>query len=449
MPLAPRTGGSWGLDGAGALSLHLLAQRVSRFFPNNIPPLVDLSGKKHLHTAVVRLPAVHPPLLAHVIQEALRCGMQMTAEEKSRNRMLPSDLLVLEPLYWDALAALGSGAAPDHIVWHLLLQPVEPRATAITAAPITASAASIAPGCSLVTMASPPAQQDLTVSRVPHIGGALGLLLASRARGVHNVAANATATPAATSVVAAAPLVMLLKMDVAGLPVAATRSSLLPGAQGPPLRVDRSSWRRLAAATARARSFAERVLGISVGTGDRGGQYRRGGGILPAAQANAQAIGNSHEYASYGGGGGRGKLGGESTAYGRTGRGVGGGHVRGGSARGFGARSGSPGDGGGGGGRDGGGRWGKSGERGPQGGSRGTGGDGGYEGLGAYGHSRGYRGGGGGFHSERGQCGSRGGERRGGYGRGGGEPSSGYGRGQGRQHVPGYSSQGGRRGSRT
>ncbi|GIL86379.1 hypothetical protein Vretimale_11678 [Volvox reticuliferus] len=430
MPLGPHTGGSWGLDGAGALSLHSLAQRVSRFFPNNIPPLVDMSGKKHLHTAVVRLPGVHPPLLACVVQEALRCGMQLTAEEKSRNRMLPSDLLVSEPLYRDAMAALGSGATLDHIVWHLMLQAVEPKSAATTASPSTATATTMSPK---VGALSPPAHQGFTANRVPQIGGALGLLLAVRARGLHDGAAAAAAT---------ARSAMLLKLDVAGLPVAATRASLLPGAQGPPLRVDRSSWRRLAAATARARSFAERVLGISLGTGAPAGQYRRGGGNMPAAQANAHAIGNSHEYASYGGDGSRGNGGGGVRTYGWTGRGDGGGRGRGeGSVRDFGAQSGFSGGGGGGP------RGGRSGGWGLQGRSRGAAGNGGYEGRGGYGRGRGCSGGGGngGFYSERGQCGSRSGEARGGYGRGGGRYNSGYGPGQGRQHAPAYSSQGERR----
>lgn len=45
LSVAPGKGGSWGLDGAGALSLPLLAKRISRFFPNNIPALLDTSGR--------------------------------------------------------------------------------------------------------------------------------------------------------------------------------------------------------------------------------------------------------------------------------------------------------------------------------------------------------------------------------------------------------------------
>ncbi len=44
-PALPTAGPSWGLDGAGALSLALLARRVARFFPNNLPPLLDVSGE--------------------------------------------------------------------------------------------------------------------------------------------------------------------------------------------------------------------------------------------------------------------------------------------------------------------------------------------------------------------------------------------------------------------
>lgn len=40
------------------------------------------AGKKYAHTAVVRLPVVQPTLLAHVVQEALRCGMLLSAAEK-------------------------------------------------------------------------------------------------------------------------------------------------------------------------------------------------------------------------------------------------------------------------------------------------------------------------------------------------------------------------------
>lgn len=71
---------------AGGLQLHVLAQRVAVYFPNNITRLVDMSGKKHLHQGVVRLPIVVPQRLAHVIQEALRQGAELRPEERVSRR---------------------------------------------------------------------------------------------------------------------------------------------------------------------------------------------------------------------------------------------------------------------------------------------------------------------------------------------------------------------------
>ncbi|KXZ43874.1 hypothetical protein GPECTOR_78g62 [Gonium pectorale] len=231
-------GGSWGLDGAGALSLHLLAARVTRFFPRCIPPLVDLSGKKHLHTAVVRLPVVSPQLLATVVQEALRCGMQISAEEQDRNRMLPSDLLVSEALYREALAGLrqaaaaaavavdsdadaGPGPGPtanpdiDRVAWHLLLAPMPPPKVA---APAPAGAAAVVPsvsGAGGAGVGGGGGGNGGTGGGL-RVGGALGLLLSQRSR-------------AAAAPPPAGPPPVALCVDVAGLPVASTRAALLPG----------------------------------------------------------------------------------------------------------------------------------------------------------------------------------------------------------------------------
>ncbi|GFR50080.1 hypothetical protein Agub_g12224, partial [Astrephomene gubernaculifera] len=212
--------GSWGLDGAGALSLHLLAQRVARYFPAAIPPLLDMSGKKHLHTAVVRLPFVSPGLLAHVIQEGLRCGLQLSQEEQARNRVLPATLLVPQPLFRAAAAAVaaaaGGGAAageavsaaavrpspspsPRHVAWQLLLLREErereglregetrgqqqPATAAPAVVPATAAAAAPAPVPSvggMVAVGGAGAGGGVGRSPLPLLGGALGLLLGRR-----------------------------------------------------------------------------------------------------------------------------------------------------------------------------------------------------------------------------------------------------------------------------
>ncbi|GAX74490.1 hypothetical protein CEUSTIGMA_g1939.t1 [Chlamydomonas eustigma] len=82
-----------------SMALALLAHEIKNAFPSNIERLLDLSGKRYLHTAVVKLAPADPRLLANVIREALQCGAQMTAVEQHRKVFQPSELLVSSHLH--------------------------------------------------------------------------------------------------------------------------------------------------------------------------------------------------------------------------------------------------------------------------------------------------------------------------------------------------------------
>lgn len=276
--------------------------------PRTPPPMRP--GKKYLHTAVVRLPFVHPPLLAHVVQEALRGGVQLSEEEQvrqhecmtsgnsvrhvrrcsccvsavmnglasplcarpvpttpcpfprtgphpppslspthpqARNRIQPADLIVSTSEYGRAVAALsaadkqaGAPTTAAAIAWHLLLTP--PAAALSASQSAAPSAAPPAPTTTAAAQADArtpaPAPASSVGSVAALVGGALGLLLSRQQQRQETATAHAPAPlqsaagPAAAAAGPSRESPVVLCLDVAGLPVAATNAALLEGGVG-------------------------------------------------------------------------------------------------------------------------------------------------------------------------------------------------------------------------
>ncbi|KAF8063012.1 ALKBH8 [Scenedesmus sp. PABB004] len=92
---APRALG-FELSGDADLDLMRLAQELAATFPGDVERLVDLTGKKWLHTGVVRLPMAQPQHVAAVLQAALSLqpGADALSEaELARNAFRPAPVL--------------------------------------------------------------------------------------------------------------------------------------------------------------------------------------------------------------------------------------------------------------------------------------------------------------------------------------------------------------------
>uniref|UniRef100_A0A383WG32 Uncharacterized protein n=1 Tax=Tetradesmus obliquus TaxID=3088 RepID=A0A383WG32_TETOB len=309
-----------------------LAQQLAATFPSNVEPLVDLTGKRWLHTGVVRLPMAQLQLIAAVLQAALalqQSSRGLSSAELLRNSFRPAavvataaaaaaaaaadagasrassaetaasnDGVSLSPAVDAAPAAAAAAAAaageteaasgcgssnssaqPQN-VWALLLRTAEEQPQASSSASTAVAAASVDPGVANSAAAAAAAAARL---------GALGLLLGHRGALSSIPSSTLQCLPQRQQqqqqqqgqpVIDAA-------LDLAGLPVPEHSCCLLPGAEPPHLTVTPAVWRHVAAGFASSISYAEKVLGIrsssnseaaAEGDGSRGGFSGRGGG---------------------------------------------------------------------------------------------------------------------------------------------------------------------------
>ena len=386
LPLLPEFAGDT------AMAALLLAEQLRRAFPSRIEPLVDLAGKKWLHTGVVRLPVADPLQVCRCMLQLLRCGAALAADELRRNRFAPADVVAgagaaaaagatAGAVAAAVEAAAGGGGAPAEwasAVWRMLVAPPAPSApTPLVPAPTPLVPPALSPAPKpqpLVAVptplvAPPSAPLPLVAAAAQPLVAAPPILAAApaqplAARPLTTVASSAVAGPPLVAAAAAAPpplgaaggalgallarragggAVRQMTLDIAGLPPPPHACALLPGAEPPLPALSAAKWRRLARQNERATHFAERVLGFAKGGGG-GGSF--GGGRQHHHHKHAGGAGRGGHDAAGGSGRGRSRGFGGRGGGGRRGGGFGG---RGG---GFGGRGAPPGGGAFGGGGD-------------------------------------------------------------------------------------------------
>ncbi len=189
---------------------------------------------------------LHLPSRSHV-------RLPTPTQPQARNRIQPADLIVSTSEYGRAVAALSAAdqqagiPTAAAIAWHLLLTP--PAHGSSASPPAEAAAPSAAPPAPITTAtasqadarALAPAPASAVGSVASLVGGALGLLLSRQQQRQETAAALAPAplqsAAGAAAAAAAAPgsarePPVVLCLDVAGLPVAATNAALLEGGAG-------------------------------------------------------------------------------------------------------------------------------------------------------------------------------------------------------------------------